>query len=186
VGLLRHYWTNVDEVRPGLMRGNHPPPWRLRRMAEGGLKSVLTLRGPSAEWHFRREVETCRELGISLTAILMHARTATPGPALVAALDWIDTAPRPAFFHCKSGADRTGLVGALWLLSQGASDDEALGQLSFRYLHLSGTATGICDLVVQSYLEARRDSGVALRDWLLHDYDPQAVDLVFQARGAAG
>lgn len=182
VGLLRHYWTNEDEVRPTLWRGNHPPPWRLREMAARGLKSVLTLRGPSANWHYRREYETCRELGIGLTAIPMSARKAPPGPALAAALDWIDTAPRPAFFHCKSGADRTGLVAALWLLSQGAPEDEARAQLSFRYLHLSRTATGICDLVLQRYIDARSATGTTVRDWLLGAYDAEAVNALFKAR----
>ena len=39
--------------------------------------------------------------------------------------------------HCKSGADRAGLMSALYLiLNQNVPVDKAKDQLSFKYLHL--------------------------------------------------
>src|SRR5207244_5553114 len=54
----------------------------------------------------------------------------TPDPAVVERiLDAIDRAPKPVFVHCRTGADRAGLIVALYRLRHGASVDEAEAEM---------------------------------------------------------
>ena len=56
--------------------------------------------------------------------------------------------------HCKSGADRAGLMSALYLiLNQNVSVDKAKNQLSFKYLHLKHAKTGILDAFLKITLK---------------------------------
>jgi protein tyrosine/serine phosphatase len=51
-------------------------------------------------------------------------------------LDIIRNAPKPLLVHCRSGADRSGLVSALYrLVDEGASVDQADRELSLIYGH---------------------------------------------------
>ena len=51
----------------------------------------------------------------------------------------------PILFHCKSGADRAGLMGALFMyMKEGKPIEEALKQLSLK-LALKKSETGVLD-----------------------------------------
>ncbi|WP_339950633.1 tyrosine-protein phosphatase, partial [uncultured Albimonas sp.] len=84
--------------------------------------------------------------------------------------------PTPVLFHCKSGADRAGLMAALWMvLREGRSAAEASGQLSLRYGHLSRGPTGVLDrfFAEATAAEAR---GVPFRQWIETEYDREAIE----------
>ena len=53
------------------------------------------------------------------------------------AVKLIDQAPKPILIHCESGADRTGLVSALYRLSRGQPLAVAEQELSPRYGHFT-------------------------------------------------
>ena len=56
--------------------------------------------------------------------------------------------PSHLCLHCKSGADRAGLVSAMYLIAEKKQTvSEAKKQLSFKYLHLDFTKTGILDYI---------------------------------------
>ncbi|MEL6572140.1 MAG: tyrosine-protein phosphatase [Pseudomonadota bacterium] len=184
-GILRYRWHNFAVVAPGVYRSNHPHHDRFAAYAEMGVKAVLNLRGKSEQSHYLFEVESCKTLGLDLVTVHLGARNVPLQHRLVALLDAFESLPRPFMMHCKSGADRTGLASAFYLLHfDNASDDVARAQLSFRHLHIRKTKTGILDYVLETYLAARRESGIALRDWVETGYDEKVVAVGYKAKKA--
>ncbi len=183
---LRGIWTNLHQIAPGVWRANQPSPRRLgiyqRKL---GLKSVVNLRGGSQQGFYLFEAEICQKLGLTLHDVHFSARKAPKKNALLAMFDLFETLQKPALIHCKSGADRTGLISALYLLDvEHRSIAEAKQQLSFRYLHLKSTQTGIMDHFLTRYeAEAK---GRSIRDWVVQDYDPDQLNAGFAALRAKG
>lgn len=108
--------------------------WAVR---EHGIKSVLNLRGtnPGAPW-YDEEVATARKLGLAHFDYGISAHRVVTGQQIAEILDIVRQAPKPLLVHCKSGADRTGLVAALYRYALGsASAEEADQELSLRYGH---------------------------------------------------
>ena len=182
-GLLRALWHNFHEVAPGVFRSNHPDHRRLAAQAARGVRTVLSLRGAQTKAFHRLEVESCAALGIDLHVIGMASREAPTRAALLDLLAFFDTAPRPFLMHCKSGADRTSLAAALYLIHvEGASVTAARRQMSPWFLHFRWTKTGVLDAVLDLY-EARLGAGpIALRPWIETEYDPAAVEDRFTRR----
>lgn len=184
-GILRYKWHNFDEVAPGVFRSNHPHHARFASYAAMGIKAVLNLRGVSDQAHYLFEEESCRALGLELVTVHLGARNAPEQHRLVALVEAFDTLPKPFMMHCKSGADRTGLAAAFYLLLYtDATDAEVRRQLSFRYLHIRKSSTGILDHVLETYLAARDATGINLRDWIATGYDKPVVVAAYKARKA--
>jgi protein tyrosine/serine phosphatase len=87
-----------------------------------------------------------------------------PSPVQVAAvIHLFAISPRPLLIHCKGGADRAGLVGALWkMVVDRAPKSEALKQLSIRYGHIPFGPTRALDDFVEKWDPGKLD-GVATR-----------------------
>lgn len=176
-GVLRTLWTNEAQVDAGLIRANHPTERRLRAHAARGLKTVINLRGASMQPQYQLEKHLCDELGLDLIDIAMDAYTPPPAAQALHLLDVLDRAPRPVLMHCKSGADRTGIAAALYVLDHGGSLDRARAQLSLRHLHLRRGKKGVLGAVLDAY--AAQDK--PLRDWLADGYDPAAIASAWEA-----
>jgi len=103
-----------------------------------GIKSILNLRGenPTANW-YQTEIETAAKL-----KVLHYDRQLGSGRELT--LEQMDDlvallrqAPKPILIHCVDGADRSGLVSALYRLAlQGNTPEEAHRELSIWYGHV--------------------------------------------------
>lgn len=175
---LRHLWTNFDQVAPGVYRSNQPDRRRLRRLKARGIKTILNLRGPSDGAHYLFEKESCDALGMELFSMSFNARCAPDKEATLALIALFAELPRPFLMHCKSGADRAGFASVLYLLTQeGAPLREAKKHLSFKYLHLSSTATGILDHVLDLY--APHEAEMSFETWLRELYDAEAATASF-------
>jgi protein tyrosine/serine phosphatase len=119
----------------------------------------------------------------------MSARKAAPRDEYLRLFDIFDTAERPMVMHCKSGADRTGIASALYLLvCEGAPMAEARKQLRFwPFLHLKRSATGILDHILDLYERRCATTGpIAIRDWFATEYDPVVATESFAAHRARG
>ena len=102
-----------------------------------GIKSVLNLRGAHAgqPW-YDEEVAAAGALGLAHFDYPLSAKRLVTSQQIEDILDIVRKAPKPLLIHCKSGADRTGLVAALYRFSEtGASAAEADRELSLLYGH---------------------------------------------------
>lgn len=182
-GILRRYWTNHAEIAPGVFRSNHPNHERLSDLAAEGFKTILNLRGNLGAAHYQFEAESCEALGMHLAVVALSARAAPEKQALLDLIRVMGEIEKPFLMHCKSGADRTGLAAAVYMMHyQNAPLAVARKQLSPRFLHFRQSKTGILDHVLDLY-EARLAQGpIAFVDWVAQDYDREAATQSFAAK----
>ena len=89
----------------------------------------------------------------------------------------------PMVMHCKSGADRAGLMSMLYLIfHEGRPVEEARGELSLWYGHFRQAETGILDAVFESYLAHNKVAPIGFLDWIDNHYDPALLTEHFRAR----
>ena len=85
--------------------------------------------------------------------------------------------------HCKSGADRAGLMSALYLiLKNNAPVNEAKKQLSFKYLHIKYAKTGILDAFFDSYISDTEKSNITFLNWVKIKYSPEKLKSSFKPK----
>lgn len=189
-GLLRKFYGNSHEIAQGKMwRTYQPSPADLKRWKDRGIKTVINLRGDKPSGYYFLEEETCKKLGVALETFRVFSREAPSKKALHGARALFNRIEYPAILHCKSGADRAGLMSVLYLFfHEGVPLDQALEQLSFKYGHVKQGKTGVIDHVFEKYIEHAKSKGIALNDidaffsWVDEDYDPEAARAEF--RGA--
>ncbi|WP_224814348.1 tyrosine-protein phosphatase [Hasllibacter sp. MH4015] len=174
-GFVRGRWRNEGQIADGLYRSNHPHPRALAAYKARGIVQVISLRPPEGPVH-AFEAEACAALGLELRNAPLTARQAPSREALLNVLEVFDTIRLPALIHCKSGADRTGLVAAMWHIHvEGQSPHEARRELSFRHLHISLSKTGILDRLLDAYTARWDLDRMPLRDWIETEYDPEKL-----------
>lgn len=183
-GILRYRWHNFEEIAPGIYRSNHPNQARFEDYKAMGIETILNLRGATIHAHYKFEVESCQQLGLRLIDIALSARRAPSVELLQQVLDTLDSLDGPTLMHCKSGADRTGLVSAIYYLHVLKRPvEEAKKMLSFRYLHLKFTSTGILDYIIDLYGKRQQQGPISFRDWVETEYDQLAVREAFENLG---
>lgn len=184
-GMLRALWFNLTEIAPGAWRCNQPSPRRVRRLKNLGIKTILNLRGVNQRSPYLFEQEACDALGMSLISCNLSARSLVPRSQLIELLDVFDEIKHPFAMHCKSGADRAGLASALYLLHvKGASLKQAQKQLSFRFLHIRASSTGVLDFVLDAYGRDSAQTPQSIRNWIETRYDHVKLSNEFhQERG---
>ena len=184
-GFLRIWWHNFHQVAPGMYRSNQPGPSRVRAAARQGIRTIINLRGPRDDGSWQLEAEACARAGITLLDFTARSRAAPDKAMLHATRALFAEADLPAMMHCKSGADRAGLMSALYLLVvEGCPAREAAGQLAWKYGHVKQAKTGLLDAFFQAYIPYE-DQGMAFYDWVDTVYDPDEVTRNFQAKGWA-
>ncbi|MGJ8586645.1 MAG: fused DSP-PTPase phosphatase/NAD kinase-like protein [Yoonia sp.] len=185
-GILRTFWHNFGQVSEGVYRSNHPDHKRFKAYAAMGIKTVLNLRGVVQQPHYLFEEESCERLGLKLVNLSLSARSAPPKDRLLSIIAAFDEMERPFLMHCKSGADRTGLVATLYLMvKEGQPVAEARKQLSFRYLHIRRTSTGILDHFFDVYEARNAQAPIAIEEWIKTEYDPNVLTKSFAQKQAA-
>lgn len=101
------------------------------------IKSILNLRGahPHEAW-YDDEVAAAQENGAAHYDIALSSKRFVGDEQMEQILALLRDAPKPLLIHCKSGADRSGLVAALYRYSiEHADAAEADRQLSLAYGH---------------------------------------------------
>ncbi|NWG92411.1 MAG: tyrosine-protein phosphatase [Parvularculaceae bacterium] len=182
-GFVRACYDNTHEIAPGVFRSFQPSPEALGRWAKRGLKTVVNLRGANPCAALFLEEEACARHGLRLENFRVFSREAPSKEIILGARALFDRIERPALFHCKSGADRVGVIAALYLFFKEKRPlDEALKQLSLRYGHVKHGKTGVIDAAFERYLAHARAKGISLVDveaflaFVQSDaYDPAAI-----------
>ncbi len=182
-GVLRQHFHNMHRVGGEMWRGNQPSPKRLRQLKEMGFKTILNLRGVQPGRHYYDlEHFTCDQLDLEIVDLPWGSREA-PYVERIKHLNTVfDEINYPAFMHCKSGADRAGIVAAIYkLLYENTPFDEAVQQLSFKYGHIKQGKTGILDHFFALYHQRNVRSPIGFLDWVCTEYERQACHDGFMA-----
>ncbi len=182
-GVLRILWRNRAWVVPGMIaRSNQPLPWQVAAEARRGIRTIVNLRGnrPTCGADVLAR-EACAKAGIAMLDAPFESRGAPHRERLLRFATLLEAAEFPMLIHCKSGADRAGLIAAVILLLHGATPEEAAAQLSWRFGHVRSGKTGILDLFLARYAEAQAATGIRFLDWVRDVYDEAALRRDFKA-----
>ena len=182
---LRLGFQNAHWVSPELLRTNQPWPFQLKRWRDRGIRTVLNLRGEPEAAHHVLEADACNRLGFTLVDHLMYSRGAPTRDQILAAKRLFETIEYPCLMHCKSGADRAGVMAVLYAhFRLGQPIRQALSQLSARFGHIRHGSTGVIDFTFERYLAEGEPAGLGFLDWISRPgYDPEALAADFRARG---
>ena len=180
---LRVLWNNFHQVSDEVYRANQPSPSHLRSYKDRGIKAVLNLRGFTQQSYALFEEDSCKNLGLDLISVPFSGSSAPQPEKLLEIIDLMDKIPKPFVLHCKSGADRAGLVSAMYLIVQKKlSVTEAKKQLSFKYLHLDFTKTGILDYILDVFSKRLKIENIDFLDWIKQEYNAEILNSFFKSR----
>jgi protein tyrosine phosphatase (PTP) superfamily phosphohydrolase (DUF442 family) len=180
-GIIRAVYLNEHDVSDEMKRCAQPSPRDLARLAKGGLRTVVNLRGGREQGGWPLQREACQELGLELRELTLRSREAPDRETLLSLPAFFESLAYPAAAHCKSGADRAGLFSALYLLVHKKRPvAEAKQQLSLRYGHVRLAKTGILDSFLDVYASEGEARGLSFMDWVRDVYDPHAVQKAFR------
>ena len=183
-----HMWVrlafpNRHRLAEGVWRGAQPLPHHIRRLRSEGLRTIVNLRGPAKTSTYALENAACAECGVNLIDFAMKSRGAPSRAVLIAARDLFDRIEYPVLIHCKSGADRAGLMSALYLhLKMGVPVETARHQLSLRFGHIRQADTGILDAVFERYLMDTAARAMPFMEWVETVYDASELQRSYSAK----
>ncbi|WP_226893392.1 dual specificity protein phosphatase family protein [Nisaea sediminum] len=109
-----------------------------------GIQTIVNLRGTggNSAW-YETEIAEARKLGIAHIDFPMSASEDLSQDEAADLVKLLAAAEKPILIHCKAGADRSGLVAALYLAAIAHRDEEsAESQISLRYGHISLPGAG--------------------------------------------
>jgi len=180
---LRLGFQNAFWVSPELIRSNQPWPFQLRWWRDQGVRTVLNLRGETHKSHHVLEADACQRLGLKLVDLVIYSREAPTLEQVQAARRAFETIEYPCLVHCKSGADRAGLISVLYAhFRLGQPIREAMSQLSLRHGHFRQGYTGVLDHLFERYLAEAGDGAESFMEWIARPaYDHRALKAEFRA-----
>jgi protein tyrosine/serine phosphatase len=182
-GFLRAAFQNFHWVSPEMARANQPSPRHIAGYAAAGFKTIINLRGPSQTGYYALEREACAAHGLALVDAPVGSREAPSRERVLRAKQIFETIEYPALMHCKSGADRAGLMAALYVhFRLGRPITEAARQLSLKYLHVKQGKTGVLGFFLETYQQETKASGKQFLQWVQEDYDPARVQAAFMSQ----
>lgn len=171
---IRLAFRNAHRLSEEMVRTNQPWPHQLARWKRRGVRTVINLRGGAGGSCHAIEAAACARLGLQLVTFRVSSREAPTRAQVEAAKRLFDEIAYPAVMHCKSGADRTGMMGALYLiLRRGQPVEAATRQLGLRYLHWPNGRTGVLRYVFEAYRREAEPKGLSFLQWVQSPaYDP--------------
>ena len=155
---------NIHTVEPGAL-------YRSAQLGEGALadviddyhiKSVINLRGavPQASW-YRSEIAVSTARGVVHYDLPLSANSLVDPATMARISALLRSAPKPVLIHCQSGADRSGLVAALYEYAIAARPlEDAQEQLSLLYGHFPylWSRTGAMDKSFETFVRQHSPS----------------------------
>lgn len=185
-GIFRLAYLNLHRLGRTAWRSAQPAPHQIGRIARLGVRTVVNLRGERFCGSYWLEQEACRRYGIRMVDYQVRSRAAPSREEVLGARDLFQRLEPPVLFHCKSGADRAGLMSTLYLIAvDHVPVAEARGQLALKFGHIRQADTGMLDHFFECYLEYDRTQPTPFFEWVEHVYDADAVKASFRSKGWA-
>ena len=173
LGFMGRLGDNFRAVTPEkAYRSAQLSPERLKQVVQTHhIRRVLNLRGaqPGVDW-YDGEAAACAETGAEHISIELKFRK-LPGPKELAELiSALEQGPYPLLWHCRAGADRSGLAAVLYLvIVEHQPFEQALkAQLSWRYGHVLWGKAAEMDRFFNLYTSS--GAGMDLKTWILTRY----------------
>jgi len=185
-GIFRLAYLNLHRLDSKMWRAAQPAPYQLRSLARKGVRTVVNLRGAHPSSSYVLEQAACEAAGLALVNYQVRSRAAPTRQEVLGARDLFERIEYPAVLHCKSGADRAGLMSVLYLhFHKGVPIAEAKKQLSLRYGHIRQADTGILDHFFERYLADAALRPMPFIEWVETVYEPDALVRDFTASSIA-
>lgn len=182
-GIFREFYLNRHRLSGEAFRAAQPAPRHIRQLARMGIKTIVNLRDERDCGSFRLERQACERAGITLVNFGVKSRGAPLKDRIHGAKALFSAIQYPMLMHCKSGADRAGLMSVLFhIFRLGEPVDVALKQLDWRFGHFKQADTGVLDYFFTSYLAANARSPIDFLDWVDTVYDPDTLKAEFQSK----
>jgi uncharacterized protein (TIGR01244 family) len=184
--VFRLVFPNRHKISTDVWRAAQPLPHQIAYAARLGIKTVVNLRGHQDNATYAYEREACRRAGLKLVDFKVKSRTTPTLDELRGARDLFKTVQYPILMHCKSGADRVGLMSVLYQhVHLGIPMTEAIRQLSLRYGHIKQANTGIIDYFFLRYIADNAKQPIEFFDWVETVYDPEEMRRTFKSSSLA-
>jgi protein tyrosine/serine phosphatase len=180
---LRLGFSNAHWMSDELVRANQPWPFQLKAWRDQGIRTVINLRGGFGASFYALEKAACAELGLTLVNFTIASRDVPSKAQVRGAKALFETVEYPALMHCKSGADRAGIMAVFYRhFREGRPIAQARTELSPRYLHVKAGLTGVLDYIFERYLAEGEPCGLSFLEWVESPaYDPAAIKAAFRA-----
>ena len=179
---LRLWFVNAHWIGGDMVRTAQNWPFQLKWWHERGIKTVINLRGGRGAFYYL-EKDACERLGMEMVEFGLSSRDVPTREEMFQARDLFKEIQYPALLHCKSGADRAGMMSVLYRhFHLGHPIRDAKDELSWRTLHSKAGKTGVLDHVFEVYLKDIEPKGIGFTEWVASDaYDPEAIRQSFHA-----
>ena len=178
----RLFGWNLHTVLPGRVYRGAQPDWQYVEMLAKDKRAVRHDHKPSAgaalpfDW-YDRETLAVQQLGMNQEDICFSALRLPSSLELRRLVEVLERAEYPVFMHCRRGADRTGMAGAIVMLLQtDVTLAEARKQLSPWFGHVPLGKTRVLDQFFDLYEEWLGKQGYThdsktFRRWVLDEYN---------------
>ncbi len=185
-GVFRILYLNRHKIDNVCWRAAQPAPFQLRAMAKRGIRTIVNLRGERFCGSYWLEQKACERYGLKLVNFQIRSRAAPTPSEIRAAEELFATVEYPILMHCKSGADRAGIMSTLYrFLRRGDALETATKELSLKYGHIKQADTGILDAFFEQYQTYNKHTPTPFFEWVETIYDPDELKRTFVAKGWA-
>ena len=161
-------YLNLGELGDDAFRMRQPSYGVLEKLHEKrDFKSILNLRGAyiGEKW-YDKELRFSEKNNLSLVSIELKREEYPSKEKILEIIDYLETSDKPLLIHCQGGADRTGLVSAMYgLVILDEPVRKAKKRLSFWRGHIKSYAI---DEVIEGFEDSKYS---CFKTWIQEEYN---------------
>lgn len=186
--VIRVLFRNFYPLSNDAYRSNQPSPSFVRKLKRKyGIKTIINLRSADNSGHYLLEKEACDQEGIKLEVLSMSSKQLPKTETILAAKALFESAEYPILIHCKSGADRAGLMSVYYQYFVAKEPiEKAVKQLSMKYGHFRWADTGKLDFFFDEFFKYKKQNpSIEFLEWVTTIYNRKELNSAFQSAGWA-